>query len=1166
MVCRAPEPLLGFLFTPDGQSNVILGLRSPPITPKIPVGILSGSSTPKKTGRQLRFSEGPDQIYVYESQPSSPRRVLGLLPPPTVEPKGQQSEPSTNLQTPLPSSEPPSDTATSSMDLDEDITTEAIRARYFPEEPNDNPALEWTKPGGLIGSSVTDMSIRYDLQGNPIPSRLIHELPSHLGLHHHAQSDSAAGYTFDDLLLLSRSTMPAQRAAMLGVIARALRRIRLGNRSAEEAEEEMRKKAVIVGIEACSERDSAAVRTNGIEVVFESLIGWPSIPSSVETAVDIPLFFAAASWNLNRSSTPLPGETVVQLLQILRLLSSRSASVTQDLIDTPVLVEGVLRTILSFDAEMSEGDANEVLVHGIKLLQFIVKQSRKCAEELVKAGAADAVLRVIVTFPNPLHPTFTCPSYVAVAEVMGFYALLGHYGMYARVATDTRDAFARIADFVASGTTNDANARMLASPWLELIEVWTICAIDPHCTTPKHDILWSQVMGWGWNEEVLRLRKRALEGNWADVHLWGGIWSACASWIDGCTVNSAGQGIKEKQEIVQVLRVGHDLEGLEREILQGVLQRIRQAARYQTTDFLLPVHSDVYALQSALRLRWSLRSQLDGGEANDGHLSLPFDDFTSPETLLEEILGNAAFLNSDLETQRPWTALLVSLLNLVPLTSRSYIGMALEVLLRLVPGDESLAMDIIRQLLQLTIFTPQLAISRLPTSTHHTINITIDNLSLIWKEPAADVVQVLMPVYRYALWPSEEQYHPPFKPTSQSIALTTSLVTPALSVQSSSSNSTSTNMTTEGPLPTPDKSLSVINMLTRRGDWLSAPLDILLRSGNAEGRFFRSLPPGWDASEIDVVRATLLFSLALQPRPSQDQETPTRMSRDEIIFMCMKVFMLEHGQGDTSKGGEVIGGEVFRDDIVERLMLALLEPFRLRSSHAMRVQKSSRTLEDVSIPFLVPLNQPFFQFYTDYLGLYDSISFAHPTFGLLLLPATSLKYPKDFRKIFWGEYGHIVRSLAVSVEEALTNNVMEWLYFPSPLGASDIGEIWDKQRREDGEMVGFYLKALIKYDAKGFTQLVAIHHVSSAIWPDLRLGSGEREETMARNVLKAILGGANATQEEVLINILGYSQPSMNVLHPPTWYQAATVDLRRQRVEWAVEICGEDVRARFPFA
>jgi hypothetical protein len=537
------------------------GLHSPPLTPKAPVGILSGPSTPKKTGRQLRFYEGPDQVYVYESQPSSPRRVLGLLPPPTIETKKQQSEPSTDIQPRLPRS-------SSEPYLDEEITTETIRARYFPEEPNDNPTLEWTRPSGATDSSATSTTIRYDLQGNPIPTRLvIHELPSHLGLHHHAQSESAAGYTFDDLLLLSRSTMPAQRAAMMGVISRTLRRIRLGNRNSEEAEEGIRKNAVIVGIEGCAERSSSAVRTSGIELVFESLVGWPSTPPSVDAAIDLHLFFAAASWNLNRSSTPLPRETIMQLLQNLRLLSSRSADVTQNLIDTPELVEGVLRTILSFDAEMSEDDANEVLVHGIKLLQFIVKQARKCAQEPGQGWRGRCGSPSDRHIPQSPTPIIHAPSYVVVAEAMRFYALLGQYGVYAHAATDAREAFAQLANFITSGTTNDAVAQVLAGPWLELIEIWTICAIDPHRTTPEHDILWSQVIGMALERRFTTTQEKGARWQLGDVRLWARIWSACTSWIDGCTINSAGKGIKEKQEMVQALCVGRDFESLEREIL-----------------------------------------------------------------------------------------------------------------------------------------------------------------------------------------------------------------------------------------------------------------------------------------------------------------------------------------------------------------------------------------------------------------------------------------------------------------------------------------------------------------------------------------------------------------------------------------------------------------------
>ncbi|CAJ1378886.1 unnamed protein product, partial [Effrenium voratum] len=49
---------------------------------------------------------------------------------------------------------------------------------------------------------------------------------SYEGLHHHGAESSQAGYTFSELLLLSRSAASAQRAAALQVLAEILRRSR----------------------------------------------------------------------------------------------------------------------------------------------------------------------------------------------------------------------------------------------------------------------------------------------------------------------------------------------------------------------------------------------------------------------------------------------------------------------------------------------------------------------------------------------------------------------------------------------------------------------------------------------------------------------------------------------------------------------------------------------------------------------------------------------------------------------------------------------------------------------------------------------------------------------------------------------------------------------------
>jgi hypothetical protein len=98
----------------------------------------------------------------------------------------------------------------------EEGTTEYIRRRFFPDAPKDDPNLAWLQESPQADSTS---SLRFDLHGNLIPASKSLSLPTHLGLHHHAEG-AHAGYTLDDIFLLSRSTVPAQRATMLGILAR----------------------------------------------------------------------------------------------------------------------------------------------------------------------------------------------------------------------------------------------------------------------------------------------------------------------------------------------------------------------------------------------------------------------------------------------------------------------------------------------------------------------------------------------------------------------------------------------------------------------------------------------------------------------------------------------------------------------------------------------------------------------------------------------------------------------------------------------------------------------------------------------------------------------------------------------------------------------------------
>ena len=103
----------------------------------------------------------------------------------------------------------------------------------------------------------------------------------------------------------------------------------------------------------------------------------------------------------------------------------------------------------------------------------------------------------------------------------------------------------------------------------------------------------------------------------------------------------------------------------------------------------------------------------------------------------------------------------------------------------------------------------------------------------------------------------------------------------------------------------------------------------------------------------------------------------------------MKVFMLEHDQqyGDSSE-------EVYRDPVVDKLMNELLRPFSFAESGKPRKVPA----EDIEVVARDYLGQatPMYQLYTDFVALYDAISYSHHTFARLLLIPTSMKYALDY--------------------------------------------------------------------------------------------------------------------------------------------------------------------------
>ncbi|KAF8799946.1 hypothetical protein BYT27DRAFT_7245870 [Phlegmacium glaucopus] len=125
--------------------------------------------------------------------------------------------------------------------------------------------------------------------------------------------------------------------------------------------------------------------------------------------------------------------------------------------------------------------------------------------------------------------------------------------------------------------------------WANLVEVWTTCAIDPHQTTPDHDILWSQIVGWGWNAGIYELNAR-FGSDKEDWSVWTVLWRAQASWLEGSKVNGVKGGEAERLEVVSSVKSGFE-NGKEGVIVTGVLRNLN------STSLLPGVSEDLWMAQ-----------------------------------------------------------------------------------------------------------------------------------------------------------------------------------------------------------------------------------------------------------------------------------------------------------------------------------------------------------------------------------------------------------------------------------------------------------------------------------------------------------------------------------------------------------------------------------------
>ncbi|KEP47718.1 cytoplasmic protein [Rhizoctonia solani 123E] len=1132
--------------------------KIPPAAKAVPLDHQSGSPSGAIPGNEIKKQESahPLSQVVALSPSSTPSEIKPTNLSTDISSQIQKSEADTSTNGTAPPALKPIDTL---------ATPEAIRQQYFPNEPQTNPNLEWmadlpeipdtpiTSEYAYIGGM--NEKARFNLAGTPIPHDIGKEMPSHDGLHHNSRS--TAGYTLGELLHLARSTAPMQRAMALDALARLTARVgrrELGawfpraqdssNRDQTNsihdenkrvvAAAELRKLVIDSATSALNER--GAVGTRAIDCLYAALVVWDheiALVDDVELGLRLvgsdrsnlhvmpSNYVTSATTALHESgldemnvvdklvldpiletairqfsARSLPRSVLGRLLEIIVRLSRQSKAHASSIIATKGLIAEIMRLfILSGSPYPDPSDSEQPDALAIRLLAILARSSRQNASSLL--DPTDTLLRFVAVLPpDDVPPTL-------LIATLDLYSILGQYGMYAHIATTAADSFNALSEYVRK--RRDAK---LTKAWMRLRMVWTACAIDPHSTTPPHEILWSQVDGWSWGEDTIAWAQDS------DVEsgILAEIWNALVVWLEGAAVNSVRGGSAEREQVIEALREGFQ-SGHPRSVLESAISRLDGSLSGDTAINLLQEQSvaDAALIYAALRLDLALLTS--PSQSNDvtpqSPLGLPLETLHQlANKIAVSSIWSAVYSGN---TTSPYdytrtthlalclTAFLLFVKRIGHIQGRPWLKLAFIALYRLNPACADIAARLVQEIGATIIKEPSLI--------HFSDHLKPANWS------------ALLPFILHDLQPSPELIVGPRVPSNASISHVTTL-----------------------SLPSRPNLGGKLYGLPVHSDWTMNPLNHLLHSGTSA--VFKSLPNEWDSDEVDVVRATLALTCVRQKVLSD--ESTLRMTSSEVLFGCMRVFMLEHGQPHDDSSSEI-----FRDSQVEQMVSFLLSKVALRPDQ-LGTKVMAAPLEIVANTHLS--GQPFYQFYTDLVGLYDAISFAHPLFSRVLLPPLSMNYAKDYRRLLWGDYGHILRSIQTKLPEVPGDTLEEWLW----------------PRDKDAEMIGWYVKALMKGGVQGFLRFIAVHHVATSIWPEFGsedanswdMSSTDKER--ARMIIGAM---AHQAGPALFAALMLYEQKKLDIIPYPVCYEGRGLDgeRRRRRVEWAVSLCGERVRSRLDY-
>ncbi|GAA5917697.1 hypothetical protein JCM6882_003475 [Rhodosporidiobolus microsporus] len=1031
---------------------------------------------------------------------------------------------------PLPADAPTAPPLPASKHLDDEAEEEGspeyIRRHFFPNEPP-NPALDWMRnapsaPRASTPDTLQGMQLRnFDLNGAALPDSAAFD-PAHVhsaacGEHH---VSSASSFTIPSLVSLVASSVPSQRSTAFTVLHRILSHP--SNHAASFGEKEWDGFRLQVATRAgWALRDPNMGVVGAAVALVAALLGDElKRPRTVASAMfrlpnaeepqsvlsnflaTSPLPFLAAQLSYNA----LPRPALLQILDILSSLvqlarDAPSPSIVTETLDTltsaPRLLDSLISRFVATpwppapSAPSSPADTPTPLA--LHLLTLLASSSRTRAKVLVEQHkAAEAPLRFIAIPPWELASFSPGEQKLGddlLVATLEFWTALGRYGL----ATGLRTKAAPLLDGLAERATELVNRQGAVKGeerWVaRYLELLSVWTTAAiDPHVTAHDIKWSEVDGW--KELAVEAVEWALKG-------------------EG---EGEGEVARENVLVAALGLLGSWMEGskvnkswrgeVERKWLRGsavgrafevggaAAERARSALE-RLAGGSGAAQAEAQLAAAALRLSDAYAEPI---EPKTPHLFKVKDELA--ERVVRAIVSRP--------TSSASNAVALSLLPRLDLATR--LSLVIDLLPLLRAEDAVAARDQVDWLLRVVASPSNANLAPLAA------------LSPSLEFPCLASAATLRPFITHSIvTTSGGRVVGPLYPSPRDVKLTACLAPFAPS---------------EPVLPP---------------NWPLVALNELLRS--ATSPVFEQLPAGTEISELQLVRSSLALMRLVASAASSSY---SRVPAPALVYDLIKVFMLEKDGGDL-KGSSGAESELFRDEAVQHSMAALLASISVAQQDVPQLllpdtRPPVLTIEGVSSTVS---SAPFYQLYTDLVGLYDSISLSDRLFGLVLLPPLSMSYPLDYRRLLWTDYSHILRNLRFTADEVIADKQ----------GEGALSSYLDP-REENESILAAYLDALVsgtvRQETTPFLHLVATHHIAAALFAE---AAAEPLRLIASRLATSLVFRQAGPVLRMLLEY-GQGRQGEEVRMPPSCYGVVDEALRGVRTEKLRALVGKGLEEK----